>query len=274
MKTAGGVRSVSRALSLLSALERHGKSLTELSLAVGISASTASRLLGTLQTHGFVSNTHDNKYVPGLSLTSLLYSTDQWAPLRKIAKDATLALRAELDETSAFFVRSLSERLCIESAESTQLVRRVCPPGERGKVYLGAAGKTWLAFGSEEDPSSGLFGVQGSFATAAGKIRNVSELREECEQIRLQGYAFSRHESTLESWAVAAPIFINHALVGVLTMVIPSTRYSAEYLAKVVKATIKIANLYSDKPQPERRSSNERQKAAVRKRPKRNHQRA
>lgn len=268
------VRSVTRALGLLTALGVQGRTLTELSHAVGISPSTASRLLSTLQGQGFVSVTNENRYVPGLTLTSLLYSTDQWAPLRRIAKEATDALRAELGETSVLFVRAMTERLCIEAAESTQMVRRVCLPGERGKIYLGAAGKALLAFGPENGALIGLDVSQSSFKTATNLTRGVADLSEELEQIRLQGYAFSKQESTMESWAVAAPLYFDHAIVGSLTMVIPTTRYSGDYLERVVKTTMKIADMYSYKPKPERRSSDDRKKALVRKRQKRNPQSA
>lgn len=270
----GSVRSVTRALGLLSALGKEGRSLTELARAVGISASTASRLLGTLEAERFVSNTEDNKYVPGLALTSLLYSTDQWAPLRKVAKAATHALRAEMDETSAFFVRSMSDRLCIESTESTQRVRRVCLPGEGGKIYRGAAGKALLAFGSSDSSWTELFGTKDSFTTATDGVRSVSELKKECEQIRRQGYAFSRQESTLESWAIAAPVYLDRSLIGALTMVIPLTRYSEAFLAEVIKATKAVASRYSNQHAVERKRANGRPKAALRKRQKRNPQRA
>ena len=65
VKTHTNVRSVSRALALLSALGKEGRSLTELGLAVGISPSTASRLLNTLQAEQFVGHTHGNKYSSG-----------------------------------------------------------------------------------------------------------------------------------------------------------------------------------------------------------------
>ena len=260
-ETDGNVRSVTRALGLLSALGREGRFLTELARAVGLSPSTASRLLNTLQAQGFVSSTDDNRYVPGLALTSLLYSTDQWAPLRKVARTATEALRAELDETSAFFVRTMSERLCIESAESTQLVRRVCLPGERKAIYRGAAGKALLAFGSDDDSWGELFGSKNCFKTATESVRSVAQLKKECEAICRQEYAFSRQELTLESWAVAAPIYLDRTLVGVLTAAIPLTRYSEALLAQVIKTTKEIANWYSGQTQVERKPSNGRPKS-------------
>ena len=143
----------------------------------------------------------------------------------------------------------MSERLCIESAESTQLVRRVCLPGECGKIYLGAAGKTLLAFGSGETLWGELFSSKDNFTTATESVRAVSELKDECKQIQLRGYAFSRQESTLKSWAVAAPIYLDRILVGALTMVMPVTRYNGDYLARVIKATIATANYYSDNQQ-------------------------
>ncbi|MBS0248918.1 MAG: IclR family transcriptional regulator [Proteobacteria bacterium] len=264
------VRSVTRALGLLAALGKEGRSLTELSRAVGISPSTASRLLNTLQAKGFVANTDENKYVPGIALTSLLYSTDQWAPLRKVARAATEALRTELDETVAFFVRTESDRLCIESAESAQVVRRICQPGERKTIIRGAAGKALLAFGDDRNPWPSLFGADDRFELATESVRTVAELKKECEQIRKQGYAFSRQESTMESWAVAAPVYLDGKPVGVLSAVIPLTRFSEAVLVRVIKATKDVASRFSNKVQVERKSKNGRPEPTRGTRPDRN----
>jgi len=264
VENSDSVRSVTRALGLLTALGKEGRSLTELARAVGISPSTASRLLNTLQGLGFIANTDENKYVPGLALTSLLYSTDQWAPLRQVARAATAALSTELNETVAFFVRTAGDRLCIESSESAQVVRRICHPGERKTIFRGAAGKALLAFGEDNDPWIDLFGTDDRFKLATDSVRTVEQLKKECDEIRRQGYAFSRQESTLESWAVAAPVYIDGKLVGVLTAVIPLTRFSEAGLAPVIKATRDVANRYSNQNHVERKRKNGRPKATVR----------
>lgn len=255
-ETQGNVRSVERALAFLSALGGEGRTLTELSRTVGVSPSTGSRILSTLLRQRFVSLTSEGKYVPGVALMSLLHNADRWAPWRMLAKDATGALRSELDETSALFVRSLDERLCIEASESSQMVRRVCLPGESGKVYLGAAGKTLLAFGPPNEVRTLIRGLD--FKTASNKTRTFADLGEELDHIRLQGYAFSRQESTSESWAVAAPLFLERAFVGALTVVIPTTRYSAEYLGRAIKATIAVAARYSQPTGPEVSATDDR----------------
>lgn len=128
-----GVRSVTRALSLLSAVARGPKTLTALAGHSGVSLSTASRLLGTLKATGYINQDDDGTYIPGPELTAMISATDQWAGIRSIAVDTVQALHDLVDETSAFFVRAGHDRLCIESAESTRLVRRVCQPGNAAR---------------------------------------------------------------------------------------------------------------------------------------------
>lgn len=241
----GGVRSVTRALALLSALDRKGRNLSEMAAAANISVSTASRLLGTLVAEGFVAQGSNNRYVAGLALTTLLHRTDRWAPLRKVAAESTSALSEELDETSAFFVQAGDDRLCIDSAESSQLVRRVRLTGERGKIYRGAAGKVLLAFGMDGETVDEVLGSMTSFDTPGEPARTVARLKEELQKIRAQGYGFSQHESTNGSWAVAAPVFLQGRMVGALSTVIPDHRFCDEALATAIEATRRVAAEFS-----------------------------
>lgn len=241
----GSVRSVARALALLSALDRKGRNLSEMAAAANISVSTASRLLGTLVAHGFAAQGSNNRYVPGMALTTLLHETDRWAPLRMLAAESTSALCSELDETSAFFVQLGDDRLCIDSAESSQLVRRVRLTGEKGKIYRGAAGKVLLAFSTDETVDDILGDLQ-SFDIPGQGSRTVEQLKAELALTRTQGYGFSHHESTSGSWAVAAPIFIRDKLVGALAAVIPDHRFSQEALAAAIEATRRVATEFSE----------------------------
>lgn len=236
-----GVRSVIRALSLLSAVARGGRTLTELAGAAGVSLSTASRLLATLKMADFLEQDGDGQFIPGPELTALLYASDQWSGIRKLASEAATSLRDELDETVAFFVRAGNDRVCIESAESARLVRRVCHPGERGPVYLGAAGKALIAFSNAEHGYLGLPPGTDQFTTESGAVRTLADLRAECAIIRHQGMAYSGRESTEESWAVAAPVFRGDVLLGVLAVVVPMTRSDEQYIVKIQVALQKAA---------------------------------
>ncbi|WDZ83851.1 IclR family transcriptional regulator [Micromonospora cathayae] len=236
-----GVRSVIRALNLLSATARGSRTLTELAGAAGVSLSTASRLLATLRMADFLDQDEDGQFVPGPELTALLYASDQWSGVRKLAREAATGLRDELDETVAFFVRAGNDRVCIESAESARLVRRVCHPGERGPVYLGAAGKALIAFNDAEHGYLGLPPGTEQFTTESGAVRTLADLRAECARIREEGMGYSGRESTEESWAVAAPVFRGDLLLGVLAVVVPMTRSDEQYVAKVQAALRRAA---------------------------------
>ncbi|MEH1016217.1 IclR family transcriptional regulator C-terminal domain-containing protein [Micromonospora sp. CPCC 206060] len=236
-----GVRSVIRALNLLSAAARGSRTLTELAGEAGVSLSTASRLLATLKMADFLEQDKDGQFVPGPELTALLYSSDQWSGIRKLAGVAVSSLRDELDETVAFFVRSGNDRVCIESAESGRLVRRVCHPGERGPVYLGAAGKALIAFSNSEHSYLGLPPGTDEFKTESGAVRTLADLRAECAVIRERGMAYSGRESTEESWAVAAPVLRGDLLLGVLAVVVPMTRSDEQYVAKIQTALQRAA---------------------------------
>ncbi|MEU9889975.1 IclR family transcriptional regulator [Sphaerisporangium sp. NPDC051011] len=233
-----GVRAVTRALGLLSALGREGRTLTEMAASIDVSLSTASRLLATLKMAGYVDQSPDGLWHPGMALTTMLYQTDQWACIRSIAGQAARGLRDELNETVAFFVLAGAERLCIESAESERPVRRVVPPGERGPAHLGAAGKALLAFSGGDPEHLGSHAADGTFLTATGRTRTWDELRAELAEIAVQGYAYSSYESTHESWSVAAPVRVSERVVGVLATVVPATRNDPDYIAHITQRTI------------------------------------
>ncbi|MFC4120045.1 IclR family transcriptional regulator [Nonomuraea zeae] len=237
--SASGVRAVTRALGLLSALGGEGRTLTEMAAAIEVSLSTASRLLATLKMAGYVEQSPEGLWGPGVALTALLYRTDRWAGVRPLAGQAVRALRDELDETVAFFVLAGSERLCIESAECGRPVRRVVAPGERGPACLGAAGKALLAFCEDRPDDLGVPG--GTFTTATGTTRTREDLRAELAEIAARGSAFSAYESTHESWSVAVPVRIAGRVAGVLATVVPATRNEPDYIAFITQRTIAAA---------------------------------
>ncbi|MFF0228383.1 IclR family transcriptional regulator [Streptomyces sp. NPDC004629] len=238
------VRSVTRALTLLSAVTRGPKTLTKLAQYADVSLSTASRLLGTLRQAGYVTQEEDGTYVSGPEITALIYSADQWSGARSLATRATTALREVLDETIAFFVRAGNERVCIESAESSRLVRRVCQPGERGPIHVGAAGKALLAFDPEGLARFELPGGATTFETPGGE-RSLDDLRTECVAIRKRGHSYSARETTDESWSVAAPVFRGGVLIGALTIVVPLTRSDDIYVVEAANALVAVAEKIS-----------------------------
>lgn len=215
--------------------------MTEMAASIDVSLSTASRLLSTLRMAGYVDQSPDGLWVPGVALTTLLYQTDQWAGIRSRAGQSVRRLRDELDETVAFFVLVGGERLCIESAECERAVRRVVRPGERGPAYLGSAGKALLAFIGDRPDGLGVDSADGTFVTATGAKRTREDLREEIVAIAAAGYAYSSYESTNESWSVAVPVRVSEQVVGVLATVVPATRNDPDYIEHITQRTVTAA---------------------------------
>ncbi len=119
-------RTVERALELLegAAAAGDGLTLTELAQQTGLSASTASRLLATLQLHRFVARTPAGRFVAGPRLRQLAVSAMRADPLYELAGPHLVALSRETQETANVGVALDEDQvLYLRQHESPQFVR-------------------------------------------------------------------------------------------------------------------------------------------------------
>ncbi|WP_458095174.1 IclR family transcriptional regulator [Roseomonas sp. WA12] len=147
-----GVRAVDRALVLLRAFrEEDGPlGLTELSRRAGLNMTTALRLLGTLEGHGFVKRLPAGGYLLGPTLLLLGDVFRRSLRLEHHVMPALERLRAESRESAAFFVREGDQRRCVFRLDSPQLVRDVAHVGEAQPLGRGAHGRSLIALESGE----------------------------------------------------------------------------------------------------------------------------
>lgn len=143
---AGATRTVERALSLLSAVAERGgnATLTELARDAELSPSTASRLLGTLASRGFVGRGTDGRFHIGPALRRIaLRSWPQEEPLYELAGPHLVALADRTGETANLAVPADTGRvLYLRQHASPQLVRTATWTGRtvpRRGTALGAA---------------------------------------------------------------------------------------------------------------------------------------
>lgn len=201
--TAGSVepsstRTVDRALALLDAVlgEEAPASLSHLSRAVGLSASTASRLLETLTRHGLVERRDDGRYGTGIRLKQLAAAALRDDPLYELSGPHLEQLAADTRE-----VASLGIPL---GPEEVLYLRQVVAPGQ----LVQAVG--WVGRTIPRDD------------TALGKALDG--------QLEPSGYAVSARPDN-EVDAVAAPVFDHGgAIVGALSVSAPRYRTSLEDL--------------------------------------------
>lgn len=234
----GHVRSVVRALTMLSALVPGRSTVTELASAAELPVPTAIRILKTLEASGYISRDADGSYLYGPAAIWMAVKLDPRGAISHAIRLATQDLSTKFNETVAFFMRDRNERVCVESAESTREVRWVCRQGQRMPVHLGAAGHILIAYGTPEAEAP-EFAAIGSSAYASLQI----------VAIRQMGYATTELESTNDSWGIAAPVFEEGVFYGALACGIPLSRATDELRGQVTQACLAAAKAASSGPQ-------------------------
>ncbi len=150
----GNVRAVDRALAILQSFEEGDTALplVEIARRAGLHLTTALRLLGTLESHGFVQRAAAGGYALGPQLLVLGERFRRSLRLEDQVMPALDRLRSESQESAAFFVREGGQRRCLFRQESPQPVRTVAQVGDVAPLGIGAYGRALVALGAEPRP--------------------------------------------------------------------------------------------------------------------------
>jgi IclR family acetate operon transcriptional repressor len=205
----GGVRSLTRALSLLEDVARSagGTTLGDLAKRSGLAPSTAHRLLKSLEKRRFVS--HDAErglwfigvqaFITG---AGFLRNRDVTATARPFMRQAM----EESGESVNLAIRDGDETVYLSQVESRRMMRALAPIGGRGPLHASGVGKALLSGLDPEvagDVARGL-----DYRTYTEKtIRNGIALLDDIARSRSRGYAIDDEEHAVGLRCVAAPIF-------------------------------------------------------------------
>ena len=225
--TAPATRTVERALELLeaAAASADGLTLTELAQQTGLSASTASRLLSTLQLHRFLARTPDGRFGAGPRLRQLAVSAMREDSLYELAGPHLVALAREtqetanvgiaLDDARALYLRQHSSPQFVRVAGWTgrTIPRRDTALGAALGGEVGAEGFVVRRSAVEPDVTSIAAPVRGDGGAIVGALSVlapryrttehqeqmygrcvVAHARELSERVRLEGAATSNDE--------------------------------------------------------------------------------
>lgn len=149
----GNVRAVDRALAILRAFEDGDAALplVEVARRAGLHLTTALRLLGTLESHGFVQRLSSG-YRLGPQLLVLGERFRRGLRLEDQVMPALGRLREQSHESAAFFVREGEARRCLFRLDSPQPVRTIARVGEVAPLGIGAHGRALVALEAEPRP--------------------------------------------------------------------------------------------------------------------------
>ena len=221
--SASGVRSVQRALDILSLLTEERPSITvrEVVAATGLAKTTVIRLIQTLEQMGLLWAT-SNGYMAGPGLW-------RWAHLARSSWELPPETRRQMrdlggrqrETVNLYMLRDIY-RVCVAQQESPQPLRHVVHVGDELPLWSGASAKILLREASE----SLLIRIARSSPYGDA---HVKRLREWIDQAAHDGWAVSHGEREEGLSAVAVPITgRSGAVVAALSLSGPTVRFTDE----------------------------------------------
>jgi DNA-binding IclR family transcriptional regulator len=242
--TRNRLQTVERALDVLAVFSsdpRRDWTLTELAAHMGVHKTSVLRVLATLTDYGYLArDPKSRRYVLGPMILALAGAAN--ALLSDLVRPTLTRLTNRTGETSLIHVLSGFQIVCVEKVDSSQPVRVTYDIGRRGPLHAGASGKAILANFSHEQFQRFISETELTRYTDT-TVTDPSTLREQCQDIREQGYAVSTGELDLEVCAVAVPVrTLPGRSEGSISIVFPRQRWSPEVEAEYVSAAVEAVS--------------------------------
>lgn len=223
------VQSIQRAIKILQCFnwEERELRLTEIATKIGLSKSTVSRLLATLEEEGFLfRDSKTNRYKLGQSIYYLGLIAKESMDLRAISHPIMNEVTQKTLESTILYMRDEMERICFDQVESPQSIKRSLKIGDRSPLWAGATGKVMLAY---LDESAWYAMADEVKPITTSTIVDHEQFIQELKKIKKNGYAVSLGESNPEVGCVAAPIFNDlRCVIGCVSISGPIYRFPSD----------------------------------------------
>ncbi|WP_265518290.1 HTH-type transcriptional regulator BhcR [Nitratireductor luteus] len=212
------IQSLDRAMEVLKVVARGGGlSLTEIADVSGQSASTAYRILITLQKHRIVEFDEPAQiWHVGIEAFRIGSHFLGRTSIVEQSRPVMQHIMAETGETANLAIIDRGEVIFVSQVETHEPIRAFFRPGTRGPVHASGIGKALLAYLPRAQAESIL--KKGPLSAYTGKtIVSRETLAAEMVRIRAHGFAVDDEERTQGMRCIAAPIFnqFGEAVAGV-----------------------------------------------------------
>ena len=207
------VGSVARALMLLDELleSEQGAGVNELARRIGVSASTASRLLATLESAGMVQREGTGPYRLGMHLVTLADRVLARLDLQALARPVLVELMERTGETATLSLPGEHEAITVDSVPSRASVVSMARLGRPSVAHATAVGKVMLAFGGGPLPPE-----RSLVALTDRTITRRDALATEIAAVRERGYGTVFGEREVDVNAIAAPVLDRTAVLAAI----------------------------------------------------------
>jgi IclR family acetate operon transcriptional repressor len=222
------VGSVTRAIALLDVLAEHpgGLGVNELARRIAVNASTASRLLATLEQGRLVEREAGGPYHLGMRLVTLADGVLERLDVRELARPRLRRLAAETGETATLSVPAESEAVTVDFVRGESSVVSLARIGRPSVAHATAVGKVVLAHGAQAPDTLTAYTPR--------TITAHDALASEVAATRERGWGDAAGEREPDLNAVAAPVLDRTgALAAVLGVQGPASRLDAQRRAAI-----------------------------------------
>jgi len=236
------VKSATRTLDIIEYVVAHGRPLVaqEIAVALGIPVSSLSYLLATLVDRGYLAR-DGRRYSAGPGLERL-QAKHGGPSLAERAAPLVRAIRAQLNETTNFWVRIGWEVEAIVTEASGQALRYSVNTGERVPMHAVAGGKALLAALPDTELDR-YFAETERVRFTPSTITSEKALRRELADVRRTGFSTIDEDYTLGIRAIGRVVTMGGEPVGSLSVAIPKARFDEAMQARAMDLLARTSGL-------------------------------
>jgi len=252
-ETESGVKTIDKMVAIFDCFTEENPvlSLAELASRLKIPKPSLYRHMTALEHHGLLYRDNEKQWSLGYRLFIWGTLVPEITTIRFITKQFLQDLVTATNESAILTIYNNHEVICVDKFESSHSVRMTLTVGSQRKPHAGASSKVLMAY-LPDDEIQDIIKQKGLPKLSTNTITDPQELIAELARIRENGYAFSKEETDVGAWGVAAPIFNS---MGKITAGIgiagPTSRFSDELHEKYVvlcrKASMEITAILRGK---------------------------
>jgi len=238
------IQTIDRMVAILDcfSLDKPVLGVREVARQTTLSPSTVGRIMAYMKDMGILNqDSESHLYMMGSKVLAWAGIYTVTSDVRTIALPVMVRLQEQTRETISLYILEGSERVCVERLESPETVRIVARVGRRIPLYVGSAGKVFLAFMPENRREMILEDIDLAPMTER-TITDVDVLRANLGQIREKGYAVSRGEWIIDASGTAAPIFDQRGqITAAISISGPGQRFTDEKINEMADLLVEEA---------------------------------
>lgn len=243
------VQSLVRALSLLNRIAEapdDGVSLTDLAQQVGLPASTAHRLLLTLEQERYVRFGASRRlWSIGVQAFVTGCAFIKTRNLAALARTHLRRLMEDSGETVNLAVEDKGEAVYLAQVECRQMMRVLARPGTRVPMHCSAVGKAIFSAMSDKAIAQ-ILRQHGMPRLTAKTITTPAALRAALIEVREQGYAVDDEEHAVGLRCIAAPVFDETGdVIGAISVSGPMARIDESRISELGQMLVEAARAIS-----------------------------